>query len=75
MAWPHHNWREMHQSWMLRIQWKYVLVQCSGTMRVASCSTAAIAGAASGSILQNHCVEISGSTIVLQRWQRGRVIG
>src|SRR6476660_2351814 len=22
--WPHHSWREMHQSWMLLIQWRYV---------------------------------------------------
>ena len=54
----------------------------TGTTFVATLSsllfgyaTAVIAGAASGSILQNHCVEISGSTIVLQRWERGRVIG
>ena len=25
--WPHHSWREMHQSWMFPIQWKYVFAQ------------------------------------------------
>ncbi len=32
-------------------------------------STAAIAGSASGFILQNHCVETQGSTMVRQRSQ------
>jgi hypothetical protein len=31
-------------------------------------STASMAGSASGFILTNHCVETSGSTMVLQRW-------
>ena len=32
-------------------------------------STAAMAFSASGLIFTNHCVETSGSTTVLQRWQ------
>ena len=36
-------------------------------MRISPRSTAAIAGSASGFILQNHCVEARGSTIVLLR--------
>ena len=31
--------------------------------------TALIAGSASGFICTNHCLETSGSTTVLQRWQ------
>ena len=30
----------------------------------------AMAGSASGFVLTNHCLETSGSTGVLQRWQR-----
>ena len=30
MRWPHQSWREMHQSWMLRIHSKYVFVHDSG---------------------------------------------
>ena len=58
----------MHQSWMLLIQWKYVFDQLSGTNLVFPCSTASIAGLASGCIFTNHCVEIIGSTTVSQRW-------
>ena len=36
-------------------------------------STAAMAFSASGFILTNHCVEISGSTTVLQRWHLPRL--
>ena len=59
----------MHQSRMLFIQWKYVFDQLSGTNLVLPCSTASIAGLASGCILTNHCTEIIGSTTVSQRWQ------
>ena len=69
MRCPHHSWREMHQSRMLFIQWKKVLLQVSGTKLVLPCSTASMAGLASGSILTNHCVDSIGSTIVSQRWQ------
>src|SRR6266481_6018480 len=69
MRCPHHSCREMHQSRMLCIQWKKVFDQVSGTNFVLPCSTASMAGLASGSILTNHCVEIIGSTTVSQRWQ------
>jgi len=59
MRWPHHSWREMHQSRMLIIQWKNVFDQLSGTNLVFPCSTASIAGLASGCILTNHCTELS----------------
>ena len=69
MRCPHHSCREMHQSRMLCIQWKNVFDQLSGTNLVLPCSTASMAGLASGSILTNHCVESIGSTTVSQRWQ------
>ena len=69
MRWPHQSCREMHQSWMFRIQAKYVFVQDSGTKRTSPFSTAAIAGSASGWIFTNHCAERYGSMIVSQRWQ------
>ncbi len=67
---PHQSWREMHQSWMLRIHAMYVLVQPSGMKRVRPSSTAAMAGRASGSIFTYHWSERSGSSTVSQRWQR-----
>ena len=36
---------------------------------VFPCSTASMAGLASGSIFTNHCVDSIGSTTVSQRWQ------
>ena len=69
MRWPHHSCREMHQSRMLSIQWKNVFDQLSGTNLVFPCSTASMAGLASGSIFTNHCVDSIGSTTVSQRWQ------
>ena len=69
IRWPHHSWREMHQSRMLCIQWKNVFVHASGTNLVFPCSTASMAGLASGSILTNHCVDSIGSTTVSQRSQ------
>src|SRR5208283_2421578 len=69
MRWPHHSWREMHQSRMLYIHSKYVFDQLSGTKTMRPSSTALMAGPASGFIEQNHCVDTSGSTTVRQRWQ------
>ena len=63
----------MHQSWMSRIQAKYVLVQDSGAKRTSPFSTAAIAGSARGWIFTNHCVERYGSMTVSQRWQWPRL--
>src|SRR5438552_3341514 len=68
MRWPHHNCRETHQSRMLYIHSKYVLVQFSGMNSIRFDSTAAMAFSASGFILMNHCFETSGSMTVLQRW-------
>src|SRR5687767_8728615 len=67
MRWPHQSWREMHQSRMLYIHSKYVLLQLDGMNSMRPVSTAAIAFSASGLVLTNHCVETSGSTTVLQR--------
>ena len=69
MRCPHQSCREMHQSRMLCIQWKKVFDQLSGTNLVLPCSTASMAGLASGSIFTNHCVDSIGSTTVSQRWQ------
>ncbi len=60
----------MHQSWMFRIHDMYVLVQDSGMNRVRPCSTASIAGRASGSMRTYHWSERSGSRMVCERWQR-----
>ena len=67
----------MHQSWMFRIHAMYVFVHCSGMKRVLPCSTASIAGRASGSIRTYHWSERSGSSTVCERWQRpsGRTWG
>ena len=40
-----------------------------GRSLVLPCSTASMAGLASGSIFTNHCVDSIGSTTVSQRWQ------
>ncbi len=53
MRWPHHSCREMHQSWMFSIQFRYVFSYISGTKRMAllpsaSGFTAAMALSASG---------------------------
>ena len=57
----------MHQSRMFSIQLKNVLFQLSGTNWMRPSFTAAMAFSASGLVFTNHCVEISGSTMVLQR--------
>src|SRR5579883_2975854 len=66
MRCPHHTWREMHQSRMLRIHSKYSVRRFSGTISMSFRSTAAIAGSASGFIFTNHCVEARGSMMVPQ---------
>src|SRR5580658_4510210 len=63
MRCPHHSCREMHQSRMFSIQLKNVFSQLSGTKRIRPSRTAAMAFAAIGFVLTNHCVETSGSTI------------
>ena len=52
----------MHQSWMLRIHWKYVFDQLSGTKRMRPSSTARIAGSASGAIRTYHWSVSQGSS-------------
>ena len=52
---------------MFLIQLKYSSRRLSGTIWISPRSTAAMAGSARGFILQNHCVEARGSTIVLLR--------
>src|SRR5207302_6229037 len=69
MRCPHQSCRDMVQSRMFVIQLKYSVRRFSGTIRMSPLSTAAIAGSASGFILQNHCVERRGSTTVLLRSQ------
>src|SRR4029077_4265555 len=64
---PHQSCRDNVQSRIFLIQLKYSSRRFSGTIRISPCSTASIAGPASGFILQNHCVEARGSTIVLLR--------
>src|ERR1700692_261793 len=65
---PHQSCREIHQSRMLYIHSKYVLLQFSGTNWMRPSSTTRIAGSARGFVFTNHCFEISGSTTVLLRW-------
>ena len=67
MRCPHQSWREMHQGRMFSIQWKYVLLQLRGRMRIRSSRTAAVATSASGFTFTYHCLETRGSTTVLQR--------
>src|ERR1700761_5533770 len=62
MRWPHHSWREMHQSLMLVIQCMYVFVHDSGMNLVLPSFTASIAGRANGSVRTNHCSDSIGST-------------
>ena len=64
---PHHNCREMHQGWMLRIHSKNVFSHCRGTKRVRPSSTAAIAGSASTRASQNHWSVSHGSMTTPER--------
>ncbi len=43
---------------------------CLGTKLVWPCSTAASAGPARGFMRTNHCLEIIGSTMAPERWER-----
>ena len=76
MRCPHQSCRDSVQSRMLRIQLRYSVRRLSGTMWMqfslpgSYSSTALIAGTARSFILQNHCVEMRGSTTVLLRSQR-----
>src|ERR1044071_8258207 len=78
MRWPHHSWREMHQSRMLVIQCMYVFVHSSGTKRVfggsppGPGSTAAAAFCASGPALTHHWSISIGSITAPERWLRLR---
>ncbi len=67
MRCPHQSWREIAQSRMFSIQWKYVLLHVRGTILILPLRTALIAGSASGLVRTYHCFETSGSTTVLQR--------
>ena len=67
MRCPHHSCRESVQSRILCIQFRYSWRRLSGTIWISPHSTAAIAGSASDFIVQNHCVEARGSTMVLLR--------
>ncbi len=58
----------MHQSWMLFIQRKSSARQFSGTNFISS--TFSTTCWASGLVFTNHCLDIKGSTMLLQRWQR-----
>ncbi len=71
MRCPHHSWRLMHQSWMLFIHWKYVLLQLSGTKRMRPSSTARIAGSASGAMRTYHWSVSQGSSTSPERSPRG----
>ena len=71
MRWPHQSCRLMHQSWMLRIHWKYVFAQFSGTKRMRPSSTASMAGAASGAMRTYHWSVSQGSSTAPQRSPRG----
>ena len=61
----------MHQSWMLRIHWKYVFDQLSGTKRMLPSSTARIAGSASGAMRTYHWSVSQGSSTAWLRSPRG----
>ena len=66
---PHQSCRDNVQSRIFLIQLKYSSRRFSGTISISLRSTAAMAGSAIGFILQNHCVDARGSTIVLLRSQ------
>ena len=57
----------MHQSRTFSIQLRYVLVKRSGTNLTSPFFTHATAGAASGAIFTNHCLDTIGSMVVWQR--------
>ncbi|MNN40556.1 hypothetical protein D3C81_1546340 [compost metagenome] len=57
----------MHQSWMSRIQEKYMFSYCLGTNWMRPSSTAAIAGSASGLVETYHWSVSHGSMTVPER--------
>ena len=67
--WPHQSWRETHQGRICSIQSKKMRSRLFGMKRTRPSRTAAIAGAASSCISQNHCSETSGSTRLPEREQ------
>ncbi len=65
---PHQSWRDTHHGRIWSIQEKKMRSAPFGWKRTRPSRTAAIAGAASSSIRQNHCSETSGSTRTPERW-------
>ncbi|MCY1442496.1 hypothetical protein D3C76_1002720 [compost metagenome] len=57
----------MHQSWMSRIQEKYMFSYCLGTKAMRPSSTAAMAGSASGLVETYHWSVSHGSMMVPER--------
>src|SRR5580698_4308822 len=64
IRWPHQSCREMHQSRMFSIQFRYVFSQTSGTNSIlfGADVTASMAASARGLIFTHHCVDTRGST-------------
>ena len=67
MRWPHHSWREMHQSLRFSIQVRYVCVQREGWKVTLPEVTASVAGPFSLSTATNHCSDSHGSSVESQR--------
>ncbi len=61
MRWPHHSWREIHQSRTLAIQWWYVFLNLAGISWILSFITCSNAGLVMVSIFTNHCIDKRGS--------------
>ncbi len=61
----------MHQSWMSRIQLKYMFSYCLGTNWISPLSTAAMAFSASGLVETYHWSVNQGSITVPERSPRG----
>ena len=62
MRWPHHSWREMHQSWMLVSQCSQTPAQRSGVKWMRPERTASRACWAASSTFMNHCSDTRGSS-------------
>ena len=61
MRWPHHSWREMHQSYMLSTQANQRGSSSFGWTTTRPSRTASPAAFASGPTLTNHCIDSRGS--------------
>src|SRR5438045_3029916 len=61
IRWPHHNWREMHQSCMLSTQENHRGSRLGGWITVSPLRTASPAALASDSTLTHHCIDSRGS--------------